>query len=299
MERLKVFISWSGERSLAVAQALKAWLPDVVRNTETWLSKEDLRKGLQWLPELNKHLADTGFGLVVLTADNKDAPWLVFEAGVISKALPDKHCCPLLCDLKQSDISGPLTNFQSTMITKKEDMLRLIKTMNEASDAAKVDDTRLDKWFSMTWDDFERHVAEALAPNPGTRTSSRPKPTERELLEEVLSTVRRAAIERPRPEDFARGLPLVVHPELLLREVSRLDPSLQEMLIEAIMRGPTTSPERFDEFMHYLRRRSRRPHTSAPNIVSAAKDTPPPPSSDKVKSDATATDAPKAPSPEK
>lgn len=226
MDKLQVFISWSGSRSHEVAKVIKMWLPDVVRNAEPWLSSEDLRKGLQWLPELSRNLSNTGFGILVLTAENKNAPWLVFEAGVISKALPDKHCCPLLCDLKQTDVSGPLAQFQGTMLTSREDMLKLARTMNEASGNSKVEDDRLMKWFNMAWDDFAKKMSEIITANTTTPSAeAKAGPTERELLEEVLQTVRRIAIE-PRltmDELVARAdSSLEVLPQLIRSEFSRL-----------------------------------------------------------------------------
>jgi len=261
MEKLQVFISWSGPRSHEVAKHLKGWLPDVVRNAEPWLSSEDLRKGLQWLPELSKNLANTGFGLLVLTAENKDAPWLVFEAGVISKALPDKHCCPLLCDLKQSDISGPLAQFQSTSITKKDDVQRLVATMNQACGSGKVDDERLNKWFALSWTEFDKNVKDALAAQPSPAAAGVRKPNERDLLEEILSTVRRFAIEpRPRPEDVFRSMdgPLVAPPELILRDFSRLDIPWQDALLDLIRHGGAISPDMFEHWFQRFHRRMRR-----------------------------------------
>jgi hypothetical protein len=237
MDKLPVFISWSGERSLAVAKHIKTWLPDVVRNAEPWLSKEDLRKGLQWLPELNKNLGAAGFGLSVITADNKDAPWLLFEAGAITKALPDKYCCPLLCDLKQADISGPFANFQSTVITKKEDMLQLVKTMNDASGESKVDEDRLSRWFSGAWDEFCKNVNQALAAKLPKSSPAKVETTDRELLEELLSTVRRIAIEpRSRTEVLRRRFEgqLIAPPEAYLSEISKLAPEIQHALIAAL-----------------------------------------------------------------
>jgi hypothetical protein len=255
MDKLQVFISWSGTRSHAIAKHIKAWLPDVVRNAEPWLSSEDLRKGLQWLPELNKNLSNTGFGLLVLTADNKDAPWLVFEAGVISKALPDRHCCPLLCDLKQTDMSGPLTQFQSTAVTKKEDMLQLVKTMNDACGASKVEEERIGKWFSTSWDEFNKQVGKALLTKSAGAMPAKAEPTERELLEEVLATVRQQAIEpRMRMEELMRDVegPLVVPPDIVMRTFSRIHPRIQEELIDFLRKGQG-DPEWMHELMHMVR----------------------------------------------
>gem|GEM_PF-6296600 len=264
MDKLQVFISWSGERAHSVAKVIKTWLPDVVRNAEPWLSSEDLQKGLQWLPELNKNLSTTGFGLIVLTAENKNAPWLLFEAGVISKALPDKHCCPLLCDLKQTDVSGPLAQFQGTTLTVKDDMVKLVKTMNDACGTSKVDDDRLAKWFNMAWDDFSKKTGEIItAKTTAPSAAAKAGPTDRELLEEVLQTTRRLAIEpRLRMEEWmARGFdgPIVVPPEILLREFSKLHPEMQMSFFEMFTHGRgKMDPE---EMMHMMRkfRHLRRP----------------------------------------
>jgi hypothetical protein len=265
MDKLQVFISWSGERAHAVSKVIKTWLPDVVRNAEPWLSSEDLQKGLQWLPELNKNLSTTGFGLLVLTAENKNAPWLVFEAGVISKALPDKHCCPLLCDLKQTDVSGPLAQFQGTTLTSKEDMLKLVRTMNDASGTSKVDEERLGKWFNMAWEDFSKKTGDIInARTTAPSAAAKAGPTERELIEEVLQTVRRLAIEpRLRMEEWMARMdgPIVVPPEALLREYSRLHPDVQQYMFEVIARGRgTMDPEDLMMMMRKFRqvRRSER-----------------------------------------
>jgi hypothetical protein len=52
---VKVFISWSEERSKAVGLALRQWLPKVFQNIEIWMST-DIPAGAMWLQRLMEHL---------------------------------------------------------------------------------------------------------------------------------------------------------------------------------------------------------------------------------------------------
>lgn len=42
---MKVFISWSGERSHALGDALHDWIPLVLHYVEPWLSQADIEAG--------------------------------------------------------------------------------------------------------------------------------------------------------------------------------------------------------------------------------------------------------------
>jgi TIR domain len=93
---MKIFISWSGDRSRLIAEALRDWLRLVIPRSEPWLSKDDIRKGTRWSTELATILEQAQFGIICLTPDNIDRPWILFEAGALSKALTNAYVCPLL-----------------------------------------------------------------------------------------------------------------------------------------------------------------------------------------------------------
>ena len=61
---MKVFISWSGERSKQVARALFEWIPCVIQAVKPWMS-EQIAKGARWSPEIAKELEETRFGIVL------------------------------------------------------------------------------------------------------------------------------------------------------------------------------------------------------------------------------------------
>jgi hypothetical protein len=87
MTSMNVFISWSGPASLAVAKALKEWLPTVIQAAEPWVSDVDIASGARWSPEVSKQLEAAKFGIICLTPGNMDAPWVLFEAGAISRVV--------------------------------------------------------------------------------------------------------------------------------------------------------------------------------------------------------------------
>jgi hypothetical protein len=110
---MKIFVSWSGKPSLAVATALKEWLPYIFNGIDLFVSSEDIRKGKRWPAEVSKELGATNFGIVCLTPDNLDAPWLLFEAGALSKSVAEASVFTLLTGgLRIGNIEGPLSHFQ-------------------------------------------------------------------------------------------------------------------------------------------------------------------------------------------
>ena len=107
-----------------------------------------MTKGVSWVTELRDRLEESSVGIFCLTSDNLTAPWLLFEAGAISKT-KNARACTLLLDLKEADVEPPLGNFQHTT-TSKADVLRLVKTVNSAVAAAgekALHDRRLEEAF--------------------------------------------------------------------------------------------------------------------------------------------------------
>ena len=66
-----------------------------------------------------------------MTKDNLEAPWLLFEAGALSKMMDKSSVCPFIFDLKRAEVKGPILQFQST-IFDKDDVKKLLLTLNKA-----------------------------------------------------------------------------------------------------------------------------------------------------------------------
>jgi hypothetical protein len=80
---MKVFISWSGERSKAVAETLTELLPAILQPIECWISEESLEKGKPWFEQLRTELDKILFGIFCVTPENEKSPWMQWEAGVL------------------------------------------------------------------------------------------------------------------------------------------------------------------------------------------------------------------------
>ena len=111
-----VFLSWSGDSSKGAAQVLRAWLPTVIQSVRPYMSAEDIDKGERWSLDIAKQLEETNFGVICMTPENINAPWVLFEAGALSKSMERSRVSPLLFGLSPSDFSkSPLLQFQLTI----------------------------------------------------------------------------------------------------------------------------------------------------------------------------------------
>jgi hypothetical protein len=133
MKKPNVFISWSGTRSKLIADAFREWLPVVIQAVRPWMSTANIDKGSRSLTEMAKALDGIKVGITFLTPENLDAPWILHEAGSLTKTVDDstRLCTYLLGGLKNADIEPPLGQFQYT-IPEKEDTRHLIHTINNA-----------------------------------------------------------------------------------------------------------------------------------------------------------------------
>ncbi|MDA9291569.1 toll/interleukin-1 receptor domain-containing protein [bacterium] len=105
---MKVFISWSGTRSKAMANALKEWIPLIVQHAKPFVSDKDISAGDRWAQAIAGELESSDFGILCITPENISSEWIMFEAGALSKSMQVGKVIPLLFGLELSDLSGPL-----------------------------------------------------------------------------------------------------------------------------------------------------------------------------------------------
>ncbi|WP_428409594.1 TIR domain-containing protein [Hyphococcus sp.] len=184
---MKVFISWSGDASKQIAETFRKWLPSVLQATKPYFSPDDISKGAKWSSEISKELDQTNIGLIIVTSDNQDAQWLMFESGALAKNLEQAKVVPLLFNLEPADIKGPLVQFQASEFSKDE-MLRVVKMINNELSERKLEPEVLDQVFEMWWPSLKRDI-ELVVTNM-SQTQPHKARNERDILEEVLALVR-------------------------------------------------------------------------------------------------------------
>ena len=123
---MKVFLSWSGARSKAVADALALWLPQAIPAVEPWMSS-DLDDGIRWNRDISGQFEATAVGIVCLTADNFTSPRILFEAGALAKT--NAHVATFVLDPPGGAIGYPLRHFHHT-VYEKDELRRLLVMVN-------------------------------------------------------------------------------------------------------------------------------------------------------------------------
>ena len=207
---MKIFISWSGSLSHKIACELRDWIPSVIQSIKPYVSSEDIDKGTRWSSDIAEELQGSKYGILCLTPDNVEAPWLNFEAGALSKTLIDSYVSPFLIGLKPSDVKGPIVQFQSTLYNK-EDVKKLLNGINNANTKNVIEKDRLNSYFDVWWPKLEEKLniiekeissSKSKATVKTAKTSSIDSNKSDEVLEEILGLVRNQQRMLRSPEEI-------------------------------------------------------------------------------------------------
>ena len=150
---MKVFISWSGPHSKKLGEAIRDWLPGVLQLVIPYFTPSDIEKGTRWSTDIAKELEESKIGILCVTKDNLHSDWILFEAGALSKRLQKSLVCPILFGITNTDLAGPLKQFQTTEF-EKNDFHKLMTVINAQLDEHKLPQKTLDIVFEnggLTW----------------------------------------------------------------------------------------------------------------------------------------------------
>lgn len=194
---MRVFVSWSGPRSQKVGEALSKFIRRVLQRTDPWYSKNSIRSGRLAYDELVKALNGTKFGILCVTADNLQKPWLNFEAGALLRSVEATQVTPYLLGMKPSQLTAPLNMFQARG-ADHDDTLELCHDLNAA--LGQTDH------FEMWWPMLEKAL---LAIEP-TEAKAPEGPGELELLRDIHAMLSSTRSNSAQAKPASTPVPIVI-----------------------------------------------------------------------------------------
>jgi TIR domain len=210
---VKVFISWSGTRSKAMASAIREWLPMVLQYVEPFVSDKDIAAGERWAQAIAGELEASNFGIICITPENLNSEWVLFEAGALSKSMLDGKVIPLLFGLELSDLVGPLSQFQAQKVSETG-IMEVVKSINKVAEKP-ASLSIVEQLVPTLWP----RLQEALTKIPDKAPSEKHKRQTHEVLEELVTGVRglstrmsEAGLEFSDRERFSKRRRMKFHP---------------------------------------------------------------------------------------
>jgi hypothetical protein len=195
-----------GPKIEADAMALRSWMRKVLQTTRPWCSEHDIRTGADWSEELRKQLTDSRFGVVCVTSENVETPWLNFEAGAIDLRLNGKTS-PWLLDMAPGDLAAmPLSRLQASQ-ADKEGTRKVIESINaELPLTDQLETDHLKETFEAFWPTLELEIAKI----PKVAVAQKVTPPEERHAELVglLNAVLHAVEQNKREELIKQALAL-------------------------------------------------------------------------------------------
>jgi hypothetical protein len=243
---MKLFISWSGQVSKDIAEIFRTWIPGVIQAAKPYYSPSDIEKGTRRSSEISKELENSKFGIICLTKDNLEAPWIMFEAGALSKNIDRSKVCPFLFGVEPADVQGPLVQFQAAKFEKAE-VKKLMKSVNsELSDQALSADV-FESVFDMWWPKLEERIAECLKTHATAKSKHGAARSEKDMLEELL------ALTRSLSQTSTRG---TISPQAVADLILAFRSLLSRIIQEGAQANYNTEIMAFEKPLGHLARRS-------------------------------------------
>jgi TIR domain len=275
-QSMKIFLSWHGKRSRAIAEALNDWLRRVIQAVKPFYSPE-IEKGAKWSGELDTALEGTRFGIICLTPDNLDSTWIHFEAGALSKT-KDALIWTFLHELTPGDVPQPLGKFQHT-VSEKDDTYRLLKSINgrlAGVGGEPLSDALLRDNFELFWPKLEEKLVAAKGislTKPAQKQPQNPDMTrdERAILNEILELVR----DQQRRTTFEPSLSPSMADVLTIAIPFEWAPDTVSQFADAVARNLRTTSLDYNVWSDLLGKAIRIEHIGpirAPKIASAVLD---------------------------
>ncbi len=155
---MQIFLSWSRSKSRELALEMKRFLIGLFRDDiKIWMSSESINFGTYSLQHIAEALRKSDKCISIITDDNYESPWILYEAGAIAghrdslTTSVQSIVVPILFDEinREKLQKNPLYQFQF-VIFNKENIKKLVKQINDETNS--YSDTEvLNNQFELNW----------------------------------------------------------------------------------------------------------------------------------------------------
>lgn len=215
---MDLFLSWSTPRSEKLGRIFYDWISNVLPTLDIFYSPENIDAGQKWQEVIGDGLADNSVGIFFLVEENLTSQWLNFEAGALASKVDDPRVIPALHDLRPEQISGPMTQYQAKILSNKDDVFRIVKTINNSlKDSRKIESQKLESIFEKWYPDFENEYKNFASENPRPTESDfkdkSPVLDQEGQIGEILNIVRQ--LNRSHPKSTSRPKITLIQDDVL------------------------------------------------------------------------------------
>jgi hypothetical protein len=155
------------------------------------MSAEDIAPGKLWFGAISQEIKDSRYGIICVTAEHRNAPWLLWEAGALYRGFEDSQfVVPLLINLKKNDLRPPLSHFQVIEVTDKGEMTRLMKSINSRLGEDAIPDELVENQMERCWQELQDAIAKALKDHPVATNAAGVERTFKEAADELMKDLR-------------------------------------------------------------------------------------------------------------
>lgn len=231
---MRLFLSWSEKKSGDVAARFATFIRCAIQSIEPWISSRDIDNGTVWFGEISSQLSSCSSGVIFITKNNQNNPWLLFESGALYKGLSENRIFTYLVDMPVSDIElgSPFTQINHTT-HNRESVLKLIESINKTlgDDLKSVDVIR--EIFDALWVKYDEDIKTIL--NSEVDTNDKEKNSEENILNNILENVliinRRISMIKNRTQGGSVGRYIEPsHAINVLRELTQLTDDKNKIL---------------------------------------------------------------------
>lgn len=158
-DKKSIFLSWSGEESKKIAKKLKEELLYFFDNRiDVFFSAADIPSGTEWFAKIKTELQKCQVGILCITKENFDSPWINFESGAMIACNID--VIPVLFGASRLSYKSPMDSINNITF-EKEEFCKFMQNLNKELGAIIPQDT-IEKKARQLFSSLKGKIANSL-----------------------------------------------------------------------------------------------------------------------------------------